>query len=477
MDVSLSNISCETFLQCNDFGLGPATYEIDFFVSGGVPPYTLLNAYTGDILEENFNGGNYSSGGIPSAMPYKFIALDALGCQANISDEGEHCCIFTGEDTNWPPELEINDPTGNYTTDFNPCVGEEVCFSVQTYDFGDLEMVFEYDEAAMPNTNITINSGNDFGTFCWTSTEDEIGSHKIIARLYEHGEMVMDEMEAIPLVFHINVQCGGTCPACPTCINSYNMGINNAIADCNGNVLENGSIVVYPDPAATCPVVVRHPDGTGAYFSFRDLSPGDHSGLEVSLDGGYTYEALPTMTVGLDQMNGEEEVLLSYNASSSPHDECTGSAIVSVFEGEGNYQYSWSDCPNCDQADRTGLCAGTYTVMVTDIDTGCSNVIEIRIPLRVGHPYGGHGIIDFVLVPTVFSQSTDIIYQLGSSLNISLTIYTLQGQPIQTLINNEPKNAGQHVFPLDASVLANGTYLFSLETANEVRTRVGIKSN
>ena len=73
---------------------------------------------------------------------------------------------------------------------------------------------------------------------------------------------------------------------------------NNAIADCNGDLLENGSIVVYPDPAATCPVVVQYPDGTGAYFSFRDLAPGDYSGLEISLDGGYTYETLPTMTVG-----------------------------------------------------------------------------------------------------------------------------------------------------------------------------------
>ena len=127
MDVSLSNVICESTFECDDFGVGPATYEVGFIVSGGFPPYTIINAYTGEVLEEeSFDGGSYTSGGIPSAIPYKFIVVDARGLSSKCKRRRRALLSFSQARALFGhPYWKSNDPTGNYTTDFDACVGKK----------------------------------------------------------------------------------------------------------------------------------------------------------------------------------------------------------------------------------------------------------------------------------------------------------------------------------------------------------------
>jgi PKD repeat protein len=50
---------------------------------------------------------------------------------------------------------------------------------------------------------------------------------------------------------------------------------------------------------------------------------------------------------------------------------CNGTATVSVTGGTGLFQYSWSSVPIQTSSTATNLCDGSYSVVVTDLNTGC----------------------------------------------------------------------------------------------------------
>lgn len=60
---------------------------------------------------------------------------------------------------------------------------------------------------------------------------------------------------------------------------------------------------------------------------------------------------------------------------------CDGSATVTVTGSAGPYSYVWTPAPGAGQGTNsaTGLCAGTYTVLVTDIPTGCDTLVSLII--------------------------------------------------------------------------------------------------
>jgi len=66
---------------------------------------------------------------------------------------------------------------------------------------------------------------------------------------------------------------------------------------------------------------------------------------------------------------------LTVNMSETPDDcgQCNGTATAAVSGGSGTYTYTWSPAPGGGQgtATATGLCAGNYTVTISD--GGCNN--------------------------------------------------------------------------------------------------------
>lgn len=70
---------------------------------------------------------------------------------------------------------------------------------------------------------------------------------------------------------------------------------------------------------------------------------------------------------------------------------CNGSASVSPTGGGGTYTYIWSPQPGAGQgtANATGLCKGTYTVLITDVASSCDTLVSIVIdapPLLLPNP-------------------------------------------------------------------------------------------
>lgn len=60
---------------------------------------------------------------------------------------------------------------------------------------------------------------------------------------------------------------------------------------------------------------------------------------------------------------------------------CNGTATVSPTGSPGPFSYTWTPAPGGGQGtpNATGLCAGNYTVLISDVITGCDTLVPIQI--------------------------------------------------------------------------------------------------
>ena len=72
--------------------------------------------------------------------------------------------------------------------------------------------------------------------------------------------------------------------------------------------------------------------------------------------------------------------------------------------------------------------------------------------------------------PNPFNPTTKIDYSIARTSHVTLTIYNIMGQEVQTLVNQEMA-AGTYSVPFDASRLASGVYLYTLNAGSFVKTQ------
>ena len=73
--------------------------------------------------------------------------------------------------------------------------------------------------------------------------------------------------------------------------------------------------------------------------------------------------------------------------------------------------------------------------------------------------------------PNPFSNSTNIFYELKESANVTITVFDVLGNKIETLANNESQNAGKHTLEFDAKNHSAGIYLVSVNIGGQVYTK------
>ena len=72
--------------------------------------------------------------------------------------------------------------------------------------------------------------------------------------------------------------------------------------------------------------------------------------------------------------------------------------------------------------------------------------------------------------PNPFNSSTTIKYSLPFDDKVTLNIYNLKGNLVETLVN-EKQRQGEYTIPLNASNLSSGIYLFNLQTSAGSQTK------
>lgn len=125
----------------------------------------------------------------------------------------------------------------------------------------------------------------------------------------------------------------------------------------------------------------------------------------------------------------------------------TGTATLSINGGSGNFSFSWSGPNSFNSTDQnlTGLAAGTYSVVVTDLSTTC--VVEES------------GVVE----PADAPELTAVSVNTTCGQNNGLIDITIDGgtEPFTILWNGNPSTE------LDRINLAPGTYIFLLTDAND----------
>ncbi|MCC5933793.1 MAG: T9SS type A sorting domain-containing protein [Balneolales bacterium] len=64
--------------------------------------------------------------------------------------------------------------------------------------------------------------------------------------------------------------------------------------------------------------------------------------------------------------------------------------------------------------------------------------------------------------PNPFNPSTNISFELPEAHQVSLTVYSITGQRVASLLSNQTLSAGRHTVQFDASGLASGMYIYTL---------------
>ncbi|NWG27338.1 MAG: T9SS type A sorting domain-containing protein [Ignavibacteriaceae bacterium] len=95
------------------------------------------------------------------------------------------------------------------------------------------------------------------------------------------------------------------------------------------------------------------------------------------------------------------------------------------------------------------------------------------IPTNVEYENGEDIPTDYALFqnyPNPFNPKTNIQYAISSRQFVSLKVYDVLGNEIETLVNEE-KPAGKYEITFDASKLTSGIYFYQLKSKSFIETK------
>jgi len=139
---------------------------------------------------------------------------------------------------------------------------------------------------------------------------------------------------------------------------------------------------------------------------------------------------------------------------------CSGSNAVYIISPHGTYidkivmpaGVTTSNCNWGDDGKTLYITGGTSVYMIS------LNITDVK-------SHGKTGLNDsfelFPNFPNPFNPSTKIRYTITKSGDVKLSVYTILGQEVETLVN-EYQLSGSYEETFDASKLASGTYIYRL---------------
>lgn len=210
--------------------------------------------------------------------------------------------------------------------------------------------------------------------------------------------------------------------------------------------------------------------GTG-YADYQNLS-GDYVEWTVNIDVPGSYKT------GFIYANGLPKV----RSLKIDHDGRTDTLLdfSSTFSWE-----TWSFLNGND----VYLTRGIHKIRATATGTGGPNIDQLSLyytspaalalPARKGlqHQYivSAGSVQVQKAFPNPFTKSTIINYSLAEKANVNLSIYTLQGQNVQVLVNGIVE-AGEHQAVFNAGSLSSGIYIYRIRIGNELKVGKLIKN-
>ncbi|HIO71576.1 MAG TPA: PKD domain-containing protein, partial [Flavobacteriales bacterium] len=371
----VATITVPINVSCN----GGSDGSISVSMAGGTPPFTYL--WTDPAAQTTVTATGLQAGGISVDV------TDSNGCVVNAVGSLSE-----------PAAMSLT-----FTSDSARCNG--VCDGTATVftSGGTLPYSYQWDD---PLNQVTAGAGNLCAdTFNVTVTD---GSGCTIL-----GSVIIEEPTAITFSeTHLNAHCGladgsGTVttsggtgpytyswnPGGQTTATANNLLANTYIVTVSDNNLCAGSISVTIADSAGPTIMITSSDsvscnggsdGTAAAVASGGVQPytylWDDSGAQITPTAGNLPVGI--WTIQLTDSSGcvasasvtifepNPFVTITNGTSPSCFGSCDGDVGVSIIGGTLPYNYAWDDLLSQTNATATGLCSGTYNLIMTD-DNGC----------------------------------------------------------------------------------------------------------
>lgn len=243
-------------------------------------------------------------------------------------------------------------------TDANNCVGTD---SVTVFVAPTLLSV------GLSSTDVTCNGACNGG-----GVANPAGGYSPYTYLWSNGMTTINATNFCAGVYSVTVTdhigCTASASVTITEPNALNVQATNiTTANCGQN---DGSVTISIS-GGTPNYTVLWPSG-GTALTENNLPPGAVSVLVTDSNGCDT-----TVTFTVPNTPGATVAVVSFT-SATCNGSCDGTATAAANGGTSPYQYSWNTSPAQPNATATGLCAGTYSVLMTD-SNGCTATASVTI--------------------------------------------------------------------------------------------------
>lgn len=111
---------------------------------------------------------------------------------------------------------------------------------------------------------------------------------------------------------------------------------------------------------------------------------------------------------------------------------------------------------------------GLYSYRLKQVDFNgtfaYSNIVEVDITAPLNFELAQN-------YPNPFNPATVIEYSIASPTNVTLTVFTILGEQVAVLVNNQFTEAGKYSVQFNAANLASGAYIYRLQAGEFVSTK------
>ena len=186
---------------------------------------------------------------------------------------------------------------------------------------------------------------------------------------------------------------------------------------------------------------------------------------------GFSLPALSSRIIGKDvDFDGDEDIIIAVKTLNR----------VDVYLNDQNANFSFHSSTSTGLF-PTDIAIGDFDEdLLPDLVTAnyyghsFSTLLYYQSPVGIDEPSESHPIKHFDLLqnyPNPFNPVTQIPFRLKEPSFITLTLFSVTGRKIATLINNQHYNAGLYKYTLQAQDLPSGIYFYQLEVNRQTQIR------
>jgi len=178
-----------------------------------------------------------------------------------------------------------------------------------------------------------------------------------------HNTNIISGLEAG--TYHLEIEDANGCiQVVPVTIDQPNpINIQSVIYDANCGNSDGSVSLILSDGASPYSVSWDGPGGFNSTgLAINGINAGNYNAYIQDVNG-----CVDTSAISVNEINNAD---ISLNITHTTcYNSCDGEVIASLTNGSGNYNYNWSNGGN--NSTNTGLCAGLYSVVISDITSGC----------------------------------------------------------------------------------------------------------